>query len=397
MTTRLYYTDSFIRKFDAVVASCFEADGRVRVVLDRTAFYPSSGGQPFDTGRLGSATVTEVIDREDGDVEHVVSAPLEVGARVTGEIDWPRRFDHMQQHTGQHVLSAAFDRVCEAPTVSFHMGAEGSTIDLEREVSPAEIAAAESEANRVVWENRSVEVRFVTSEEAARLPLRKAPARGGELRLVDIRECDLSACGGTHVSTTGVIGGVGVTAWERFKGGTRVSFVCGGRALRSHRALRDIVIGACRTLSVAPGDVNAQIERVQQAARDAERQASLLQEELAVYRADEWRRQAETIGTHLVVLRHEPSIDGAALKKLAHAVVASPGVVAALVGAGQPAPVVVARAAGVDLDAGAVVRSMTAALGGRGGGRPEMAQAGVAAEPGLIVTFLRQAIGAPAV
>jgi alanyl-tRNA synthetase len=395
MTRRLYYADSSIRQFDAVVVSCAEADGRVRVVLDQTAFYPSSGGQPFDTGRIGPAAVVDVIDREAGEVEHVVSAPVEIGARLAGEIDWPRRFDHMQQHTGQHVLSAAFGRVCDAPTLSFHMGTETSTIDLGREVSTAEMASAESEANRVVWEDRPVDVRFVTAEEASRLPLRKPPARGGELRLVDIRDFDLSACGGTHVATTGVIGLIGVTAWERFKGGTRVSFVCGGRALRSHRELREVVAGACRSLSVAPADLGAQIERVQQAARDADRKASVLQAELSAARAREWGREAQAIGHHLVVLRHVSSGDGAALKQLAQAIVGSPRLVAALIGQGQPAPVVVARAAGVDLDAGAVVRSMTAALGGRGGGRPELAQAGVPASPEAIVTFLRQLFGAP--
>jgi alanyl-tRNA synthetase len=135
MTERLYYTDAALRAFDATVVACDEVDGRAHVVLDRTTFYPTSGGQPFDVGRLGAADVIEVVDREDGEIVHVTSVPIAVGERVRGEIDWPRRLDHMQQHTGQHILSAAFDRLFGVQTVSFHMGAAESTIDLAREVT----------------------------------------------------------------------------------------------------------------------------------------------------------------------------------------------------------------------------------------------------------------------
>src|SRR5262249_52060133 len=154
-------------------------------------------------------------------------------------VDWARRFDHMQQHTGQHVLSAAFERLFHIRTVSFHMGAEASTIDLAREATPAEIAAAEDNANRVVWEDRPVAIRYASAEEAAKMPLRKEPVRGGTLRLIDVADFDLSACGGTHVARTGAIGVIVVSRWERFKGGQRVEFLCGGRALRAYRLLRD--------------------------------------------------------------------------------------------------------------------------------------------------------------
>src|SRR5690606_41152042 len=196
-------------------------DGGFAVVLDRTAFYPTSGGQPFDTGRLGAAKVTEVVDGDDGAVVHFTSAALEPGSNVSGEVDWPRRFEHMQQHTGQHVLSAAFDRLFEVRTESFHLGADSCTIDLAREVTAAEVAAAVDEANRVVWENRPVTVRFVTAEEAAALPLRKEPARDGRLRIIDVEGFDLSACGGTHVDRTGAIGIVAAQAVEKVRGRSR--------------------------------------------------------------------------------------------------------------------------------------------------------------------------------
>ena len=181
--------------------------------------------------------MTELDEPEPGTNPEPGTLNPEPGQVVHGEIDWPRRFDHMQQHTGQHVLSAAFDQLFGVRTVSFHLGAAVSTIDLAREMSPAEIAAAEAEANRVVWEDRPVAIRFADAEEAARLPLRKEPARGGMLRLIDVEDFDLSACGGTHVARTGGIGVIAVASWERFKGGQRLEFLCGGRALAGYRTL----------------------------------------------------------------------------------------------------------------------------------------------------------------
>ncbi len=398
MTTRIYYTDALARSFDATVLTCEESDGRLFVTLDETAFYPTSGGQPHDVGRLGTSNVLDVVDEDDGTIRHVVDAPLAPGARVQGVIDWPRRLDHMQQHTGQHILSAAFDRLSGVRTVSFHLGAESSTIDLAREVTASEIGRAEAEANQVVWEDRTVSVRFVTEEEAARLPLRKEPVRTGPLRLVEVTGFDLSACGGTHVPQTGMIGIIAVSGWERFKGATRLTFVCGGRALRSHGALRDVVSGATRALSVAPGELPATIERLQVEVRDLGRTVRRLQEEAAVTRAAEFRAGAETIGPYRGVLRDVPGWDAALLKTLAAAVVAEPGFVVVLTGTGQPAsgqpvPVVIARSADVDLDAGAWMKRATAELGGRGGGRAELAQGGLPVSSERVLAFARESFG----
>ena len=263
MTSRIYYTEAYRTLFEATVTACDTVDGRYHVTLDRTAFYPTSGGQPFDTGTLGGAAVTDVIDREDGEIAHVVAAPLATGAVVSGAIDWARRFEHMQQHTGQHVLSAAFDRLFQARTESFHMGAAAATIDLAREVTPRQIAEAESEANRVVWEDRPVAIRFASPEEAAAMPLRKEPARTGPLRLVDVEGFDLSACGGTHVARTGGVGIIAVGGWEKFRQGTRVEFLCGGRALARFRLWRDSLAATQKFLSVAPDEIAAAVERMQ--------------------------------------------------------------------------------------------------------------------------------------
>jgi len=270
VTERLYYTDPYASEFDAEVVRVEDHDGRPAAVLDRTAFYPTSGGQPFDTGTLGAARVVDVVDGDDGDVRHVVEGTVAAG-KVRARIDWARRFDHMQQHTGQHVLSAAFDKLAQARTESFHLGSAASTIDLGCEVSPPAIERAEDEANRIVWEDRPVHIRFADAEQAAALPLRKESGRTGTLRLIDVEGFDLSACGGTHVARTGAIGVIAVTGWEKFRSGTRVEFVCGGRALRSHRALRDVVSGSVRALSVLPGDLPSAIERLQGELKDARR------------------------------------------------------------------------------------------------------------------------------
>ena len=397
---RLYYTDPMLAVFDATVVSCVAEGDRFAVVLDRTAFYPTSGGQPFDTGRLvagghgDSARVLEVVDAEDeaGTIRHLADRALPEGTTVRGEIDWPRRFDHMQQHTGQHVLSAAFDRQLGVRTVSFHLGAETSTIDLSREVTAAEVAAAEAGANAVVWDDRPVTMRFVTAEEAASLPLRKDPARLGLLRLVEVAGFDLSACGGTHVLSTGRIGGIFIAGWERFKGASRVTFVCGGRALAGYDALRDQMQQATRALSIGALELGSTVQRLLDEQKAQARTVRGLQEQLAGARADGLAAGAETIGRWRVVLLHEAGADGAALKTLAGAIAARPGLVTILVGDGQPAPVVAARSSDVAFDAGAWIKNAVAALGGRGGGRAETAQGGLAATVDRILTYAREAL-----
>ena len=380
MTDRLYYRDPYLRTFDATVQRVEPRGDRWFVTLDRTAFYPTSGGQPFDIGTLADRRVVEVVDEEDGTISHHLEAradgaPPAVGATVHGEIDWARRFDHMQQHTGQHVLSAAIVKVCGTRTVSFHLGAAVSTIDLDRELSPAEIAAAETEANRVVWEDRLVAIRFVTAEEAAALPLRKEPARGGTLRLIEVEGFDLSACGGTHVARSGAIGIIAVASWERFKGGQRVEFLCGGRALGRWRSLRDTSAASVRLLSVLPEEIPATVERMQADARDQKRASAALQTELARFRAGELAAAAERINEIPTVLR---AVDGDAngLKALASAVTAVPGYAVILVSTARPALVVAARSSDVAVSAQQIIATLTGRFGGRGGGKPELAQAG---------------------
>jgi alanyl-tRNA synthetase len=373
MSDRIYYTEPSCHSFEATVTRLDEREGRSVVVLDRTAFYPTSGGQPFDTGRLGSVEVIDTIDEGD-EIVHVVNGPLSVGVRVRGEIDWTRRFDHMQQHTGQHVLSAAFDRLFENRTTSFHMGAELSTIDLAREATSAELDRAIDEANRVVWEDREVSVRFVSADEAARLPLRKEPVREGTLRLVEIRDFDLSACGGTHVSRTGAIGMIAVTNAERFRGGSRITFVCGGRASRTFRSYRDAITGAVRVLSVLPHELPGAIERAQLESKDLRKTVARLQGELAGHEAARLLAGAQVIGNRRVVVQVLEGWDAAGIKAIASALSTGSGVVAVLVSPGSAVAIVVARSQDIPLDSSKALRTLLDRFGGRGGGRPELAQ-----------------------
>jgi len=390
MTERLYYNDPYLREFDAVVRGVSRRGDRLVVSLDRTAFYPTSGGQPFDTGTLGAFRVVEVLDENGGTIDHILGVRhvsdtgqtvpvsdtcLTPGTAIHGAIDWERRFDHMQQHTGQHVLSAAFDKLFGVRTVSFHLGAESSTIDLAREMTPAEIASAEDAANRVVWEDRPVAIRYADAEEAAALPLRKESVRGGILRLIEVEGFDLSACGGTHVARTGAIGVIAVGTWERFKGGQRIEFLCGARALARFRSQRDAIAGGVRLLSVLPEELPASIERLQSEAKEQKRSLTGLQQELAKFRADELAASAETLNEVRVVLRAVDA-DASGLKSLATAIVARPRHFVVLTSAVSPALIVVARSSDVRVAANEILSSLLKQFGGRGGGRPEFAQGG---------------------
>ena len=373
MTERIYYNDPYARTFDARVVDVRNLNGRTAVTLDRTAFYPTSGGQPFDIGTLNNARVLEVLEDDDGEMLHVIEGALPAGEAVSGAIDWERRFDHMQQHTGQHVLSAAFDRLFKVRTESFHLGTESATIDLAREVNPVEIARAEKDANTVVWEDRPVAIRYADAVEAARLPLRKESAREGTLRLIDVDGYDISACGGTHVSRTGAIGVIAVASWEKVRGGSRIEFVCGGRALRAFHTLRDATAASGRLLSVLPSEMPAAIERLQAEAKDAKRRIKDFQSQLAAHEAE---ALAAGAGDTRMVIRALDGWDQNGLKGIAMAICERPGFTAVLIGLPSPAAVVVASGPGSGRDAAVLLRKLIEKFGGKGGGRADLAQGG---------------------
>jgi alanyl-tRNA synthetase len=376
MTTRIYYHDARRTEFDAVVTGRSSLAGRPAVTLDTTAFYPTSGGQPHDFGTLGGARVVEVVESDAGDVWHVLDRDLEPETPVHGVIDGARRFDHMQQHTGQHILSAAIDRLNHARTVGFHLGAVVSTVDFAIELAPQDIAAAEAEANRIVWEDRPVGIRFIDETEASLLPLRKEPERGGTLRVIEVEGYDLSACGGTHVARTGAVGMIAVLSAEKLRGGTRLEFVCGGRALRSLRAFRDAVAGCIRHVSVAPDELPVAVERLQADSKDQRKVVRDLQERLAGFEAAALAASADDVEGGREVVQAVEGCDQAGLKAMAMAICAAPGFRVALFSTADPHLAVLARSKDVTVDCAAVLKAVMAAHGGRGGGKPDLAQGG---------------------
>ncbi len=372
MTERLYYHDSYLRRFEAHVAEV-SGQGR-RVCLDRTAFYPSSGGQPFDLGMLGGVAVREVIDEGDR-VVHIVEEPLGLG-EVTGEVDWTRRFDHMQQHTGQHLLSAVFEELYGISTVSFHMGAEVSTIDVSAaSLDAGQMERVEERCAEIVGEARPVSIGF--EDASAELGLRKASERTGTLRIVSIDRLDRSACGGTHVRSTAEIGAVQIRKLEKIRGTTRVEFVCGLRALRAARKDFRLLSEISRTLSTAfedvPAFLTAQIEKTKTLEKNCQR----LSTELA--RREGVELHAATApgedGIRRVV--EKGAIDDA-VRTRAQAFIAG-GKAVFLAVSEDPAAVLLAASADSGVHAGNRVKEAVAAVGGRGGGNQALGQGSVPA------------------
>ena len=283
MSERLYYTDSYLRDFTARVIDT-SAGGRV-VYLDRTAFYPTSGGQPFDLGSIGGIAVTDVAD-EDERIAHHVAEPMAAGGPVACAIDWQRRFDHMQQHTGQHLLSAVFEELFGLKTVSFHMGADSSTIDLEgRPVDARVLVETERRVNVAIWQNRPVLVQFQDSAEAQ--GLRKPSDREGTLRVITIEGMDRSACGGTHVRSTGEIGVALLRKVEKVRQSSRVEFLCGGRAVKRARADYEALSRTAQIFSAPLDEVPNVVAATQETARTADKVRRKLELDLAAYQGRE--------------------------------------------------------------------------------------------------------------
>lgn len=395
MTDRLYYHDSFLYDFDARVVESLELEGKHAVVLDRTAFYPTSGGQVHDTGRLvlggeKEVPVIEVADEEQDRIFHFIAEPLAAGTGVHGVIDAARRRDHMQQHSGQHVLSAAFIRLFNMPTVSFHMGAESCTVDLETQgLSTGQAEKAERLANEITSEHRPVAIRFVPLEEARQLGLRKLPPRQtGDLRLIDIKDFDLTACGGTHVRATGQIGSILLRKIEKVKQGVRVEFVCGLRAVATARRDYTTLTEAAAVYSAHIHDVPQQVRKSVEENRAAGKAQHKLLEELAELHAQ--RLLARTSGSPRLITSVFPDRDAVFIKLLAQKLTAGASDVIALLAAGQEQPALVfaqnsgaqspgGQSRGQKHNMGQLMKEAMAQLGGRGGGTADTAQGGLPA------------------
>jgi alanyl-tRNA synthetase len=380
-TERLYYTDSHLTEFEArVVAVTERVSGWVAVTLDRTAFYPTGGGQPSDTGVLNDVRVVECIDAENEGVLHVLQGRgLTVGAAVKGSVDWPRRLDHIQQHTGQHILSQAFISIFGAVTRGFRMLDQYSEIDVALDAPTEEkIDRAVELANRIIWEDRPLHIRQVSKEEAARLPLRKDSAREGELRLIEIEGFDLTPCGGTHAQRAGEVGLIAVRSFERAKGLARIEFVAGGRALADYNRANRTARGVAAMFSVGRDEAAASVARLLEENKQLTRRVRALEEIAARVEAEELLREATILNEGVRLCTHVfEERDAESLKKLALALISHPKTVALLGSSEQTAArLVFARSVDASGDMNALMREACVLLDGRGGGRADMAQGG---------------------
>ena len=373
MTDRLYYTDSYQREFRARVVERSD-DGRT-VYLDRTLFYPTSGGQPFDLGSIAGVAVIDVVDEEDR-IAHHLAEPLPSRDEVAGEIDWTRRFDHMQQHSGQHLLSAVLEELYGLHTVSFHLGADSSTIDLEgAPVDAAVVAETERRVNLLVSENRDMDVAFEDARKAQ--GLRKPSDREGTLRIVSIAGLDRSACGGTHVRTTGEIGPILLRRTEKIRQSVRLEFVCGGRAVR--RARRDFeALSKIAQLFSAPLDEVAPLVATQlETAKTGEKARRKLELDLAAYQGKELYTTTEPGADGIRrALQHRDRGNLEDLRAVAQNFTGQ-GKSVYIATLKDPPSVLLAASPDSGIDAGKLLKSALNEAGGRGGGNARIAQGSV--------------------
>ena len=368
MTERLYLRDPYLVTFSARVTSSADASGRPAVVLDRSAFYPEGGGQPADRGTLGEARVLDVQE-QGAEVLHVLDRPLPPGAQVDGRIDWERRFDHVQQHHGQHLLSAAFERVLGAATVSFHLGERSCTIDVDASISKlddAALRAAESAANLTVWRNLPVLARDFSAEERARLTLRKEPAKGD--RVVVVEGVDASPCGGTHPARTGEVGSIAILGAQKWGGGaSRVEFICGARVVKLLAEQGRWLAGAASALKSAPREVAESARRVADESVRRRKLAEQLERELSSSRAAELAAGGSPLVVKVERASFARSLAGALAERGAVALVAA-------VEDGR-AHLCFARPKGAAAPAmNDLLREVLQVIGGKGGGSADFAQ-----------------------
>lgn len=369
MTQRLYYDTPYLTIFDGQVIDARQIDGQPAVALDRTAFYPTGGGQPHDMGTLDGVAVLDV--RSDGDaVWHLLAAPLPIGTAIHGQVHWPRRWDHMQNHSGQHILSQAFIETAGALTVAWHLSEHSLTIDLDKtSLSDAQLAGAEKMANQVVQRNLPITARIVGEQELPALNLRKQPDVDGPLRIVEIGDFDRVACGGLHVSSSAQVGLVKVLRAERRGPETRIHFACGQRALDDYSRKHQMVRGLTGRFTCSEEELPQAVERLQAQADANFKTLRATQSELV---AAEAARLLATAGSTGLLIGEYPAWDGEQVKQLALTLRSQPGLIVALAGGANQ--VLAARSTDVAFDAGQALRNALAGVGGRGGGRPDFAQ-----------------------
>jgi alanyl-tRNA synthetase len=369
---RLYYDDSYTTRFAARIASRGEHEGRPAVELEQTYFYPESGGQEADRGRLAETPVIDVQAGADGRVWHVVERGTDFDTELSAEIDWTRRFDHMQQHTGQHILSAAFERVVGAATLSSHLGEERSDIEIDRPAIDWEsVSVIERAANQIVWEDRAIERHWVDDEGVKRFALRKPPKFSGRIRIVEIPEWDVSACGGTHTRRTGEVGVIKIVRWEKVRGHLRFEFLCGRRALADYAWRTEDLIEAARRRTLKDRELIQHLERAAAERDELKKRLQLLTTELVTREA---RDKAGDPPVGVAEFFDDRPRDELRLFAIKCLEARAPWVVA---GTGDPDPaLVVGRAKSGSADLRALLPDLLERAGGKGGGGADFLQIG---------------------
>ena len=404
MTERLYYTDSYVTEFDTRVDEIVEFDGRPALILDRTHFYPTSGGRSYDAGTLSGFQIVDVV-AQNGSVLHVIDIDakpnedmgLSAGQTVRGVIDWARRYDHMQQHSGQHLLSQVFYQLFGYETLSVHFGANESTLDLDVEtVSAEQLAQAERFANQQIYADLPITARFVTDAELDTVPLRRPPKVTGTIRIVEIEEFDYSACGGTHCRRTGEIGPIKFVRQARQNHKARITFLCGWRALADYDEKHRIVMEVAGLYNNDYRQAPDLVERSLEETRSLQKQVKTLADQLLPVEVAALRAEAEDLDGLHVISRIFDDRDINAVKQMASALTEEPGYVVLMgVVSGGKLTLVFARSQDVTLHAGNLLKETLAEFGGGGGGRPEFAQGGgaPAEQANEALAFARSRLG----
>ncbi len=385
-TERLYYRDAYLRRFTARALARQSLNGRPAIALDRTAFYPTGGGQPNDTGTLGGVEVVDVTI-QNGLVWHAFKEDVPAESfgddTLDGVVDWARRFDHMQQHTGQHILSQAFIRTYDAETVAFHLGSSESTIDLGRtDLSHDDVSAAEAAANAIIDAALPVTAAFVDQADLGQLPLRKPPKVTGQIRIVQVEGYDWSACGGTHVASTAEVGLLKIVRTERRGSELRISFLGGARARADYARLQTLVAGLAARFTVGQDELPAAVDRLLAEQRDMRRELGDMEAQWVESTADLlWGRASVHGPWRVVATLLDCPVERA--KRVAQALRVRPDAVILLAARGEKPQLVFTRADDVSVNVGDLLRTAAAAGGGRGGGRPDWAQGGVPTDEAL--------------
>ena len=381
-TEKLYYQDPFLTEFTATVLSCEESKGGFKVVLDRTAFYPEGGGQPADHGTLGDANVTDVHDKG-GVVFHTCDKSVEIGAVVTGKLDWARRFDHMQQHSGEHIISGILCADYSCDNVGFHLGADTVTIDYNTDITWEQALAAEQKANETIWADIPVEITYPDKESLATLDYRSKKELTGQVRIVSFPGADCCACCGTHVLRAGQVGIGKVLSCQKFREGVRIEILCGQRAYRYLSAVYDQDRAIAQRLSVKPQDTYAAVERLEEELMAAKTRMAQLEEQVFSHIAGEYDQRENA-------LIFQAPMRSDSVRRLADAVAhRCTGLAAVFAGTdGEGYNYALVRSDGGDISG--FVKELNTALHGRGGGRKGFAQGSVQAVRADIEAFFEK-------